>query len=289
MAPAVQIDKNFWELGFFCPTVRKGLELAKAVIETARYVDIVIDNLGDESKPSAAEVRAVIETLPIKATVIENAVHLDAYAVVYRTSCPNEIFFNPLLFMQIALAEKRGSTDQHLRSLSLFIAIKTVHQYSHLIHPRVSSTLRNQAKKRALGGDGKQKLTTPEKSKGGAMFGDFGEMVEYDLFGGISELYTTAKQPVAYSMGRIILFDHPGAREGHLVVVKNSDYVVTADLADLRLTVEEGTVDRPYRGPRGHLGITGGCLGPGERVESDVIELAENEREDGGAVMDPTF
>lgn len=288
MAPPFKLDDDFVEFGYFCATVQAGFALAKSIIETARYAEIIVDNLSDEKKPSIAEVHAIIEKWTVTVSVIEIAAHLDAFALIYRASNPNRIFFNPLLLMQIALAEKRGATPQHLRAFSLFIAIKTVHEYSHLIHPLISARLRDQVKKRALGGENKQKMKTPEKSKGGAMFGDFGEIVEYDLFGGISELYNTAQQPVAYSMDQIILYDHPAAREGRIVAVKTSAYIVTETLDQLRLEVEEGTVDKPYRGPRGHL-VGNVRLSAGEAAESDVFDFAPEEAGQGGTVKDPTF
>lgn len=289
-APSFELDDDFVGFGLFCATVQEGFALAKSIIETVRYAEIVIDNLSDEKKPSIAEVRGIIKWSAVKLSVIEIAAHLDAFALIYRTSNPDQILFNPLLLMQIALAEKRGATPQYLRGFSLFIAIKTVHEYSHLIHPMISARLRNQVKKRTLGGENKQKMTTPEKSKGGAKFGDFGEMVEYDLFGGIAELYTTARQPVTYSMDHIILYDHPTAREGHIVSVKTSAYIVTEALDQMRLEVKDVMVDKPYRGPRGHLVDNIRFLASGAVAESDIIDLAQEEGGlQGGTVKDPTF
>eukprot|EP01031_Cornospumella_fuschlensis_P032860 gene32860-39733_t len=290
MAPPFELDDDFVGFGLFCTTVQAGFALAKSIIETVRYTEIIIDNLSDENKPSIEEVRGIIERLVVKLSVIEIAAHLDAFALIYRTSNPDQIFFNPLLLMQVALAEKRGATLQYLRGCSLFIAIKTVHEYSHLIHPIISARLRNQVKKRAQGGENKQKMKTPEKSKGGAKFADFGEMVEYDLFGGIAELYTTAQQPVAYSMDQIILYDHPTAREGRIVSVKTSDYIVTETLDLLRLDVEDVMVDKPYRGPRGHLEGNLRFSASSAVAESDIIDLAQEEAGlQGGTVKDPTF
>lgn len=288
MAPPFDLDGDFVGFGYFSGTVQKGLSMAKAIIETDKFIEIVIDNLSDVTKPTAEDVRGIVDTLAVKISVIEIAAHLDAYAFIYRATNPNHIYFNPLLLMQIALAEKRGSTHQHLRALSLFIAIKTVHEYSHLIHPLVSARLRDQVKKRAFGGENKQKMKTPEKSKGGAKFGDFGEMVEYDLLGGISELYSSSKQPEVYSMDHIILYDHPGAREGHLVRVKSSDYIISAALDEMRLEIEEDAVDKPYKGPRGHLVGSARFSAPGEAAESDIID-GEVEAGKCGGIKDPTF
>jgi hypothetical protein len=289
MAPSFEIDLDFLGFGFFCETVKAGISLAKAIIATTRYTEAVLDNLSDNTKPSVADVRKCIDALTVQLTVIEIAAHMDAFALIYRSSDPGRIFLNPLLLMQIVLAERRGATEQHLRCLSLFIAVKIVHEYSHLIHPLLSTRLRDQVKKRALGGENKQKMKTPEKSKGGAKFGDFGEMIEYDLFGGICELYTTVPQPAAYSMEHIILYDHPAAPEGHLVSVKTSAYTVTDSLEDLRLAVEANAVEKPYRGPRGHLVGNVRFSASGAAAESDIIDFVEGQAEQDEALKDPTF
>ncbi len=70
----------------------------------------------------------------------------------------------------------------------LFLAMKIVHEVSHLVHPKISPSLCNQVRKRVLGGEGKRKMKTPKKIKAGVKFSHFGEMVEYDILGGILEI-----------------------------------------------------------------------------------------------------
>jgi hypothetical protein len=69
------------------------------------------------------------------------------------------------------------------------------------------------------------------------MFGDFGEMVEYDITGGILELYSEKRGAPAFCVDRLILYTHPMARQGHLVQIAGTDYQVTDDLHALRLAV----------------------------------------------------
>jgi hypothetical protein len=67
----------------------------------------------------------------------------------------------------------------------LFLAIKIIHELSHLVHLNVGEKLFKLIVPTALGGKGKRKRSTAEKGKGdgenAAVFGDFGEMVEYDI------------------------------------------------------------------------------------------------------------
>ena len=127
-------------------------------------------------------------------------------------------------------------------------------------------------KKRVLGGEGKRRMVTRQKLKAGVMFMDFGEMVEYDILGGILEIYNRDCQPAAFCIQDLILY-------GSLVVVKNSDYVVTPSLQDFAVQVGE-IIERPYRGPRGHLSK---YVGFSNTVEADVIS------EDRSNFLEPTF
>ena len=122
-------------------------------------------------------------------------------------------------------------------------------------------------------------MVTRQKLKAGVMFMDFGEMVEYDILGGILEIYNRDCQPAAFCIQDLILYAHPFACEGSLVVVKNSDYVVTPSLQDFAVQVGE-IIERPYRGPRGHLSK---YVGFSNTVEADVIS------EDRSNFLEPTF
>jgi hypothetical protein len=184
-------------------------------------------------------------------SIIEIGEHMDAYALVYREEYPQNIYLNPLLLMQLGLSEMRGATPEHMRKCALFIAVKIVHELSHLVHPLISERLRAQVNKRHLGEEGKRKMRTSEKSKNGAIFSDFGEMVEFDLCGGIMEIYTDARPPIGFFIDELVLYEHPHSREGRIVQVKGTDYEITDSLDDMRFTVAATTVNTPYRGPRG--------------------------------------
>lgn len=282
MSLTLSFDPHIQQLGLVGPSLTFGLELARHIVSTGTYCNVLIENIADNGKPSAADVQACIAARNVIISIIQVGEHMDAYAVVYRAQKLSTIFINPLLLMQIRLMEIQGSSPNFLRKCSLFIAVKVVHALSQLIQPEISPRLRNQVKKRALGGEGKLRMQTPEKSKGGAIFSDFGQMIEHDIFGGIVDIYTRESQPVAFLIDELILYEHPTARSGRLVQVKASDYTVTEGLADLVLRVGE-SVDEPYRGPRGHVGVPPVTLsGPANAAESDVID-------EPSAELMPTF
>lgn len=270
MTLRITIDPVLNGLGLVGDTFRAAVGMAVQMLSTDKYCSVLIENISDETKPNVAEVRTTINSMDITVSTIQIGEHMDAYALVYRDNSENNIYINPLLLMQIRRMEIGGATAEYLRKCSLFLAAKIVHELSHLIQPKISPKLTNQVKKRALGGEGKRKMQTPEKSKGGAKFSDFGEMVEYDIFGGILEIYTAEKQPVAYLIDELILYEHPTARIGSIVIVKATDYTVSPTLDDFVLT-KGGNVDKPYKGPRGHLGVSVRFSAPGAAAESDII------------------
>lgn len=210
---------------------------------------------------------------------------MDAYAVVYHDTDANKIFLNPLLFLQIALSEQTGASDEHKNRCILFLAIKMVHAFSHLVHPHISPVLRNQTEPKAMGGERRKKRVTQEKLKL-VIFQDYGEMVEYDLLGGILDLYTEVSKPVAYRVDQLILYDHPTARNGRIVKITTEQLQITPRLASLRFAVFDERVDQPYRGYMGHFGLrTSTRFRPDP--EADVINGDEEESDTD--IPSPTF
>jgi hypothetical protein len=254
MSVAILIDPCVTALGLTGDTLTAAVELAGSIISTMRYAAVVINNIADAVKPNLAEVSAIVSSMRITISIIQIAEDLDAYAVVDRELHPNKILLNPLLLMQTRRREIDGLGAEFMRRYALFLAVKIVHHISHLLEPHVSQVLRTQTKKRSAGGQGKARMQTLERSKDGAMFCDFGEMVEYDVFGGILDTYTDDEQPIAYAIDELILHSRPGARSGTIVTVKATDYVVTPDLADFHLA-QGRAVDVPYKGPRRHLEV----------------------------------
>jgi len=100
------------------------------------------------------------------------------------------------------------------------------------------------------------------------------------------EIYTSVKQPAAYLVDELILFEHPTAREGRLVTIKETDYEITNNLAELRLDLGE-TVDTPYKGAHGHLGYNVQFYAPGVLAESDII--GEDDGTQAGDYMEAIY
>ena len=286
---ALVIDTIYNQFNLFGQYFEAAIQLAVEILGTERYVLLLIDNISDTVKPTPAFVREPINAMHVGISVTEIGEHLDAYALVYRDSEPNKIFFNPLLLMQIALSEHTMPSNQHRNKCILFLAVKMVHEFSHLIHPRISAALCNQIVPKNQGGEGKRKRVTPEKDKP-KTFQDFGEMIEFDILGGILELYTSESQPVAYRVDQLVLYAFPMARTGNLVRVPDDPYQANASLSSLRLPVFEEPVVKPYKGPRGHLGVSVRFFGAGNFPESDVISGDEEEGEGKSTSrLSPTF
>jgi hypothetical protein len=268
-----------------------GVQAASDIIKTPKFCQILVDNLDDETKPNWEFVRGIIQGSRIVITIIEFGEFMDAYSLVHRKEDPETIFLNPLLLMQALLAERRGGTPKEMKKYALFIAVKIVHEFSHLIHPLISAALRMQVEKKSAGGLGMRRMVTPQKSKGGPIFSDFGEMVECDLCGGIMEIYTNSRPVKAYCVEDLILYKYPQARQGNLVVVADSadsHIEIGDDLLELKLDVSKDLVNKPYKGSRGHIPVQ--VRFSQSAGEDDVVELEEGEEcTSGECVKHPTF
>lgn len=262
----ITIDPDFGALGLGGVILTTAVHLASQILKTDKYCRVLIDNISDFSKPTIEIVKATINSHSFEVTNIIIGEHMDAYAVIYRDDDHNKIYLNPLLLIQSKKLEVQNGDEISKRKYVLFLAMKIVHEVSHLVHPKISPSLCNQVRKRVLGGGGKRRMKTPQKPKAGIMFNDFGEMVEYDILGGILEIYNSDPQPAAFLIHELILYAHPYAVEGSIVTVKDTEYVVSPTLHDFVLQVGE-TIEKPYRGPRGHLGVSVSLL----NAEADII------------------
>lgn len=282
MPLSITIDPDFGALGLGGAILDSALQLACQILTTDKYCQVLIDNTSDSVKPMVDKVRATINNQSFEVTNIIIGEHMDAYALVYRNDDPNKIYINPLLLIQSKKLEIQNGDEISKRKYVLFLAMKIVHEVSHLIHPKISPNLWNQVRKRSLGGEGKRKMRTPQKLKAGIMFNDFGEMVEYDILGGILEIYNSDPQPAAFFIQELILYAHPYAVEGSIVTLKDTEYVVSPSLHEFALQIG-ATIEQPYRGSRGHLGIAVNFSAPWLMAEADVIS------EDTSGFLEPTY
>jgi hypothetical protein len=235
-----------------------GVRAASAIINTSKFCQILVENLTDETKPNWEDVRKIIEGTKILITIIECGEFMDEYSVVHCVENPKTIFLNPLLLMQALLAERRGETSKKMDKYALFIAVKIIHEFSHLIHPLISPMHRTQVEKKSLGGLGKRRMMTPQRSKGGANFSDYGEMVEFDMCGGIVEIYSDSHQPRAYCVEDLILYKYPQAHQGNLVLVADSidfEIAIGDDLSEMKFELSPDLVDKPYKGSMGQIPV----------------------------------
>lgn len=82
------------------------MEWAAQIINLSLYVQVVLDNLDDDDKLSAAEVTALTAAAAITISHIQIGSHMDAHTAVYHNDDPDRIFFSPSLLLQSAVGEK---------------------------------------------------------------------------------------------------------------------------------------------------------------------------------------
>lgn len=263
-----------------------GITIAIEIISSEVFVTALLSNISDAEKTTSEQVRLHINACRLTLKVIEIGEHMDAYALVYRSEDPAAIYFNPLLLLNFAREERRDPSSVKLHAI--FLGVKIMHEFAHLIHPVISADLKNSVLSKSIGGGGKRKMKTPQKSKGGAMFDDYGEMLEYDLVGGIMELHGSS--PIAFSCNNLILYPHVLARQGRLVVPVT--LVLDRTLAALRLETREDFVDKAYTGQRGHLASSKSTrfsnfsdIGDSDVIDIEVFQVDESE----SGIPEPTF
>ena len=96
-------------------------------------------------------------------------------------------------------------------------------------------------------------METVEKSKNGHTFTDLGEMIEFDITGGIVELQYNPE--IAFQAEFLRSYPRPQAKTGKRLIMP-SVMVISEDLTSLLLPKSE-EVDKPYRGQRGFLDRVG--------------------------------
>ena len=84
---------------------------------------------------------------------------------------------------------------------SVFVAVKLVHGASHLLNHELNLELQNSLKN----------VTSPQTIHGKA-FRDFGDLMEFHLFGGVSEHFDRNSGQL-FSLDDIVVYKYPGAKE----------------------------------------------------------------------------
>lgn len=205
----------------FPNTFSTAAKLSRLILSSERYF-AVLKTLFEEIDLNQAYV--YLRENSISASVIEQEVDMTAYALVYPVIV-DKIFFNPILLSVMVRREstvklagsKRKVSSSGFDKVELvhiaFLMVKIIHEVSHLVNLKCNNLLTGN--KRTL-----------ERKIGQATFKDFGDMVEYYLFGGISEHY--GDEVKAFDIKQIILFERPGAPQGHLVHL-NEDILTMDD------------------------------------------------------------
>ena len=143
MPLSITIDVEVEALGLSGTILHSATHLARQILVTDKYCQVLIDNIADSVKPTIDTVRAAVNNQSFEVTNILVGEHMDAYALVYRDDDPNRVYINPLLLIQSKQAEIRNGEDICKRKYVLFLAMKIVHEVSHLMHPKISPSLCN--------------------------------------------------------------------------------------------------------------------------------------------------
>lgn len=225
----------------------KAISLAEELIKSQNYQKSLLFLLDNSFETDELD-RELNKT--IKIDIIESKEYLGCYGIVSRSPLiEDKIFLNPLMLNQMRLREIRMTNDNSnsvIEKNTLFLCIKIVHEFSHLINYSLSL-------KRNVGNPG----NTPEKTlydinpelvtkaentlnelssdlkmtdsnknlkiecfdviatASKTIIDDFGEMMEIRLFGGVIE----HKEPIeqtAFAIEDIIIYDFSGASKGYI-------------------------------------------------------------------------
>lgn len=281
----ISLHEIITSTGLQFPGLDQGIEAAQAILLSDDYATSFLANIDqdDASALSTESVKEYLMSMTFDIRIIRIGAHLDALALVYRKEFPQTIFLNPLMLLQMKIEEAADPNTSTAHAF--FLGCKLVHETSHLIHPHLSRKLALSVVKKTEGGEGKKKMETAEKTKGGNTFTDLGEMIEFDMYGGTMELVYNPE--VAFDARYIVSYHRPSAKSGHHVVVPTGK-VTSENVSILRVAKGE-EIDKPYRGQRGHLELSSGTRfsAPGLFGESDVIEEGKEEDVDAEGFMLP--
>jgi hypothetical protein len=231
-----------------CPCLKSGLILAERLVQSPKFIAALIENLHDEVKPSLETVTDIVAALRVTVNTISQAKDISAYACSYRAhGDADTIYLNPMMLMRFAKEDKEMAEEGSIRR-SVFLGVKIMREVAHIVHLRISADLPNQTVPIKKGGQRKRKTVTPPRSKGGALFVDYGEMIELDILGGISELYDANDSGEAFAATDIIIYPHILADEGSTVVLPHNLAVGLDTFLPFEINVMG--IQKAYEGPR---------------------------------------
>lgn len=195
------IDDLYFPKSLYPRSFYDAIPIAQAVVNHSGFLQILTDLF------PTMNIQCVQELIHkgFKVGPIELKADMDAYACVYcgvpgREADYSTIYFNPLLLLSARKLEadhtsslgKRphdehqviasSSSSQPLPKsdvqvrLTMFFVIKIIHEISHIINFHCNLEMNDKM------------ITSPKKMfKGSVLFQDFGEMIEFKLFGGVIE------------------------------------------------------------------------------------------------------
>jgi hypothetical protein len=258
-------DETAQELLAFPASVTLGCEIAKEILLSKLYAQAFCGLVTDVTTEN---ISSFLSSTVFTIKYIRAEFESSAWACVYRELDGDElsIFINPALVLEFKYNTHTLSSDVALtneKCQAAFIAIKFVHQVSHILHFKLSASLQAQPKK-----------LTPEKVLGphGAKFTDIGDMIEFSLFGGIC-ISSNRVGEKYFGFDFMVLLSHPRATRGHMVDEKCCDAFLSftsSDIDKTKLALKEGL---EYSvGKRTRRSLNEGDYGGGDEHE-DVVDM----------------
>ena len=198
-------------------SMRRGVHFAQKILMSAQFSNAIVKLMPNILLD---DVYDYLENKTFKLKLIRLKRDMNAYACVYRIVDPEGIYLNPVLLLEMFTRE--------IAKQSFFIGVKLIHEVSHLLNVCCDKTLRES-----------KTLVTPEKQLNGHKFDDFGDMMEYSLFGGICE-HTEKQCKHLFGIDDVVIYSYPGEPSGNIALLDNSfmDNIIQNCEADL--TVNRG-------------------------------------------------
>lgn len=264
--PTQNIDVGFNAEGF-----RLGTLCAQRVLFSPLYAQSITTHF---PHLLASDISSFIASSPIIFKVIELRQDMDAFALVYRGTEPQTIYFNPILLRQIACRESECPQDELVKAKHATFVLKLIcHEVAHLINWALNAT-----ELAANGG------VTPQKLIGGAIFDDIGNMIEVGLFGGVCELSEQTTSQL-FGVDDVVVYSYPGASDG-FVAVNYCQYTSsiangTQPLSRATLLIPTGAVHKKRRRKRT---LFASRASDPERRHLVFYETSSSEEEEPGSV-----
>lgn len=178
-------------------SIISGMAMSIDIITSSQFREAFIDLVGTSNFNADRFETALDRNYTIR--FLRKTGVIDAFSCVYRKDRPSDIFFNPILLLNFRRSEMihtrmdanggNPTLPGVLRKQAIYVAIKIVHEMTHLLHYRTSLSISG------VPNTPDKAITDITADKGALEVGyhDLGTMMEKRLFGGCIELKSNPK------------------------------------------------------------------------------------------------